>query len=206
MEITIELLNELLNRHAEALIKKKRLKINPENFVFHLEENMTNDLVMTAGNPVIIRLNLGIFADAMLEAIKSGGKSIAKMVELNNTILNCYDVGSRRMLHSLALVPYSDTIARERDMKQWHKALADSVLLLIPEKEIFYVLNLQVTAIHIPTDTRVVLDKNLTDKGPANLAEFLKVQARHNLTLLLKKKPDDTKSDLTDEGNDSGKG
>lgn len=196
MEITVDILNELLNRHAEALAKKRRLKVNPQEFVFHLEENMTNDIFMTAGNPVIVRMNLGIFAKLIMSIIRNKNKITSEAIEFNNSLQNCYEVGTRYMVRSLSLVPVSDHLARVAEVKKWRKAIEDKVLLLVPDREISYAVNIQITAVHIPTGKRVAVHRNVSARETRDQLETkLRVQAKHDLTMLVKNPTEDTSSD-----------
>lgn len=200
MDITVDLLNELLNRHAVNVLKKSRLKINHEGFVFHLEENLRNDLVMTAGNPVVIRMNLAIFSKVLLEALKDKRGISKQLRDLNSQLLNCYEVGNRYMLHSLSLVPVTDVLARDLEFKKWKKAIQDKAVLLLSDGEISYGVNIQVTAVHIPTGKRVSLNKTIHSRDTRDQIETkLRVQAKHDLTILVRQPQEDTSSQQKEE-------
>jgi hypothetical protein len=203
MEITVDILNELLNKHAEALARKRRLRVNPSEFIFHLEENMINDIMMTAGNPVIVRFNLGMFTKIILAIIKHRNHISHEIVDFNNTIQNCYEVGTRHMVRSLSLVPVSDHIARVAEVKRWRKVIEDKALMLLPDSSISYSINVQVTAIHIDTGKRAIVHRNVSSRETRDQLEAkLKVQARHDLTLLVKPPKEDLTSSKENEENE----
>jgi hypothetical protein len=200
MELTVDILNELLNRHAVAVAKKSRVKANPDYFVFHLEENMTNDIVMTAGNPIIVRFNLGIFAKIIINALKDKRAVSHELLEFNNSIKDCYEKGTRYMLRSLSLVPIADVIARDNEFKKWKKTIEKSALLLIADCDISYGVNVQVNAVHIPTGKRVSVHRNVTARETRDQLETkLRVQAKHDLTILVRQPSENTSSTNDDD-------
>lgn len=158
MELTREVLEGVVNQFALSILKSQGIRCTPSDFKFMLEDNMINNAMIKAGNPVIIHIRMKDLADALIEKGH-------KLYDFKHQIESCL-VMVPRMLHTLALVPVADIIKYDAEIKKWRKHLGlDTEILpkLLPDTEIMYDIKLVVTATHIKTDTRIVTSSRVLD-------------------------------------------
>ena len=108
-------------------------------YKIHLEEDMTNDTVMLAGNPVIIKIHWRLFADSMENN---------RLVEFKHHLQRCLEVANDRMLYTLDNAPPAPIIAKNQNDKYWKKKqlLRQVIPNLIDHRRVTYEVHIRVTA------------------------------------------------------------
>lgn len=160
-----------MNQFALSIQKSKSIRCDPSTFKIYLEDNLLNSAMVTAGNPVVIRIRTHDLAEALT-------KQGQKLTDFKRIMEHCLLVVPR-MLHTLSLVPMSQVIKWDEEVKLFRKHKGEETELLprlLPDKDIRYDIKLYIRAIHIPSDNYiVVMDKNLN-------AEPLLRRARQTLS------------------------
>lgn len=156
---TKEMLELVVSQFALSVLKSNaRIKMTPESFKFLLEEYQTNSAFMKAGNPVEIHIRMQDLADALIKKGK-------QLYEFKKLIENCL-LAAPKLLHTLAVVPVRDIAVWNAEVSKfkWHKGTDQDFLpKLLPDSEIHYDVQLRIIAVHVPTDTRIVVNDRKMD-------------------------------------------
>lgn len=151
-------LEQVVSQFALALIKANNLKLNPQSFKFLLEEYQVNAAFMKAGNPVEIHISLKELSDAL---VKKG----AHLIEFKRLIESSL-LAVPKLLPSLSVIPARDIAKWNEELRKykWHVGDDTSFLpKLLPDSEIFYDIQLNITATHIKSDVSVVVESRNLD-------------------------------------------
>lgn len=141
-------------------------------YKIHLEDEMVNDTVMIAGNPVIIKIHWRLFADSMHHN---------KLVEFKHHLQRCLEIADSRMLYTLSNNPISPILAKDQKDKYWKKKqiLKQVMPNLIDHRRVTYEVHIRVTAHDRKTGVTVTFKG---DEEEGATIEALKQMAHKELT------------------------
>ena len=111
MEVTKEVLESVVNDFAKTIIDRKKLVIRPEQVIITLEDDVPYDVILRAGNPVVIKVRMALFAEAFQKK---------QFIDFKQLLTKSLETAPK-MLRTLALVPVCDIISRNMEMKKWLK-------------------------------------------------------------------------------------
>lgn len=137
MDNSKENLERILTIFADNICSRYGISFPNGGYVLTLEEDMANDTVIHAGNPVKIRIHWRILAQSM---------EYNKLGEFKQQLQNCLEIASRRMLYTLSATPVSPVLTKDKGEKRWkkHKNTKGILPNLLPEKRIDYEIHITV--------------------------------------------------------------
>lgn len=139
MDNSKENLEKILTGFAHKICDRYGIFFSGGGFVLHLEEEMFNDTVMLAGNPVQIKIHWRLLADAMEHN---------KMSEFKQHLQRCLEVAASRMLYTLSNTPPAPIVAKDSHERYWKKKklLKEVMPHLIDTRRVAYEVHISVTA------------------------------------------------------------
>lgn len=143
MDQTREQYERVLKLHADKLKYKLGLKYRSEDYTIVLSDELLNDMLITGGEQVIVKIQTQRFIDAM--------KSQPKMRDFNRLL----ESGLRvipRLIKTLTHEPVADALEFNPETSKFKKVTAAQIARKYPghpyEKEIHFSTDIRCTGIH----------------------------------------------------------
>lgn len=148
-----ENLEAILQEFANRICERHGIRFFNGGFKVLLEDEMIPDVLLVAGNPVLIRFSMRLIADAFLNN---------KIILIKHQLHRALEISSKKMLHTLSQTPVAPAIKKDdiHDTRWVKQATFDKLLPnLLPESRVMF------TVYHVVTATDNVTGETWTEKG-----------------------------------------
>lgn len=155
MDTSKENLEQILGEFAAMICVRHGIRFQNGEYKVLLEEEMLADMVIIAGNPVLIKIHWRLLAEGLKKR---------KMHALKQQLQYALEISSKKMLHTLSQNPVAPALKKNFEDRRWTKQDSISKLFpnLLPESRVTISTYISVTAVDTETG------ESWTEKGYAH--------------------------------------